>query len=240
MQKSEFDRMRALVGTHWWFAGRKHLLRALLSPRVEPDALILDAGCGTGLAEEVLSPMGAVIGLDIAAEAVAGRSCESAERLCLASVNPSPFRGETFDLVVALDIIEHIEDDEGAMREFHRITKPGGRLVVTVPAYEWLRSPHDDALGHYRRYGAPRLRRLMRDAGFRPTRITYAVAAPLPAAVVFRLLRRLLGGGSGSDMFEVPGPLNRALTALMRAEAGLLKHVNLPFGLSVVGVGIRK
>lgn len=240
MQTNEFDKMRALVGTHWWFVGRKHLLRALLGRRSEPDALILDAGCGTGLAEEVLSPMGTVIGLDIAAEAIGGRSSESAERLCLASVNPSPFRDEAFDLVVALDIIEHIENDEGAMREFHRITKPGGKLVVTVPAYDWLRSPHDDALGHCRRYSAPRLRRLMRDAGFRPTRVTYTVAAPFPAAVVFRLIRRLLGGGSGSDMFEVPGPLNLALTAVMRAEAGLLKHMNLPFGLSAVGVGIRK
>jgi SAM-dependent methyltransferase len=239
MQTAEFAKMRALCGTHWWFLGRKHLLRALLGSAVVRDLLILDAGCGTGLAEDVLDPLGTVIGIDVAPEALCDRASTCPERLCLASIDPAPFRSGIFDLVVALDIIEHIEDDAAALREMHRLCRPGGRLLITVPAYDWLRSAHDEALGHYRRYSVRQIADLMRDAGFRPTKVSYSVTAPFPAAVAFRFLRRLLRSSGGSDMFEVPRLINSAMTALMRLEAALIKRVNLPFGLSVVAIGIR-
>ena len=239
MQIAEFEKMRALGGTHWWFLGRKHLLRALLGRMDGKDAVILDAGCGAGVAEDALSDLGTVIGIDIAPEALAGRAPTSPERLCLASVDPAPFRDCSFDLVVALDILEHIEDDAAVLREFHRICKPGGMLLITVPAYNWIRSAHDDALGHYRRYSARQVAGLMRGAGFRLSKVSYAVTAPFPAAVVFRLLRRLIGSKGGSDLSEAPRVVNRILTAVMRIEAAILKHINLPFGLSVVAIGIR-
>lgn len=239
MQTSEFERMRALTGSHWWFLGRKHLLRTLLGRTDRRDALILDAGCGTGLAEDVLAKLGTVIGIDIAPEALADRGTSCPEQLCLASINPAPFQDGAFDLVVALDMVEHIEDDAAVLRELHRICKPGGKVLITVPAYDWLRSAHDDALGHYRRYTARRIADLMANAGFRLSKVSYAVTAPFPAAVLFRFLRRLTGGGAGSDMFEVPRLLNSILFAVMRAEAAVIKRINLPFGLSVVAIGIR-
>ena len=254
MQTAEFEKMRALGGTHWWFLGRKHLLRALLRSSIESDGapssgrdfkslpndgipLILDAGCGTGVAEDILSDLGHVVGIDIAPKALAGRSPTCPESLCVASVNAAPFPDETFDLVVALDIIEHIEDDGAVLRELYRICRPGGRLMITVPAYQWLHSAHDEALGHYRRYSARRIRRLMRDAGFRLGKLSYCVTAPFPAAVAFRLLRRLLGNREGSDLFEVPRALNSILTGIMRVEAAFLRRMNLPFGLSIVAIG---
>ncbi len=239
MQTAEFEKMRALGGSHWWFLGRKHLLRALLGSTGDGDALILDAGCGAGLAEDVLSEFGSVIGIDIAREAFEGRGSTCPERLCLASVAPAPFRNGAFDLIVALDIIEHIKDDAGVMRELHRICKPGGRLLITVPAYDWLWSAHDEALGHFRRYTARQIAHLMEDTGFRVCKLSYAVSSPFPAAVAFRLLRRVLGSRGSSDLFEVPRPINAVLTAIMRAEASLLKYFNLPFGLSVVAMGVR-
>lgn len=240
MQTAEFEKMRTLGGTHWWFLGRKHLLRALLGSTRDDSTLILDAGCGSGLAEDVLSELGTVIGIDIAAEALAGRVDACPECLCLGSVTSTPFPSRTFDIVVALDIIEHIEDDAAAVREMHRICTPGGRLLLTAPAYGWLHSTHDKVLGHYRRYSAREVATLMRTAGFRVRKVTYAVTAPFPAAVAFRLLRRVLGSKGGSDMFEVPRLLNSVMTAVMRLEAVLLRHVNLPFGLSVVALGIRE
>lgn len=236
MQTAEFEKMRALGETHWWFLGRKHLLRALLGPTIGPDALILDAGCGTGLAEDVLLDLGTVIGLDIAPEALCDRAAGSAESLCLASVSPAPFADETFDLVVALDIIEHIEDDSAVLNEFHRICKPGGRLVLTVPAYGWMYSAHDEALGHFRRYTSSEVGRLMEDAGFRLVKLSHCVTAPFAAAAAFRLIRRLSGSHGGSDLFEVPKVLNSILTGIMRVEATLLRHMNLPFGLSIVAI----
>lgn len=238
MQTAEFEKMRALGGSHWWFLGRKHLLRSLLRS-TPPGSLILDAGCGTGLAEDVLSGLGTVVGVDIALDAVKDHACESPECICLASIDPAPFADRTFDLVVALDIIEHIEDDCAAVREMHRICRPGGRLLLTVPAYDWLRSTHDDALGHLRRYTARQVGRIMNEAGYRVEKLSYAVAAPFPAVVAIRFLRRLRGHGGGSDLAEAPGPINLALTVVMRAEAWLLKSFNLPFGLSVVAVGVR-
>lgn len=237
MQTAEFEKMRALGGTHWWFLGRKHLLRALLGSSVGPKPLILDAGCGTGLAEDVLSGLGDVIGMDIAPEALWDRGTTSPESLCGASISSAPFPDRTFDLVVALDVLEHIEDDATVMRELYRVCKPGGRLLLTVPAYDWLHSAHDEALGHYRRYSTHRIGRLMREAGFRPVKLSYCVTAPLPAAVAFRLARRLFGSRGGTDLSEVPRPLNSILTAIMRVEAALLRRVNLPFGLSVVAIG---
>lgn len=238
MQTGEFEKMRALGGTHWWFLGRKQLLRSLLG-EASPDGLILDAGCGTGLAEDVLSGLGEVVGIDIAPEALSDRPSACPECLCLASINPAPFPDRTFDLIVALDIIEHIEDDSAVLREMHRICKPSGRLLLTVPAYDWLRSAHDEALGHYRRYTARRTTQLLRDSGFRVEKISYAVTAPFPAVLLFRFARRLFGRAGGSDLSEVPEPINRVLTIVMRAEAQLLKRINLPFGLSVVAVGVR-
>ena len=239
MQTAEFEKMRALGGTHWWFLGRKHLLRALLGSPTVPKLLILDAGCGTGLAEDVLSGLGHVIGIDVAPEALADRASTSPESLCAASISSAPFPDRTFDLVVALDVLEHIEDDVSVMRELYRVCNPGGRLVLTVPAYDWLHSSHDEALGHYRRYTTGRIGRLMHDAGFRPIKLSYCVTAPFPVAAAFRLVRRLFGSRGGSDMFEVPRALNSILTAVMRVEAALLRRVNLPFGLSVVAMGER-
>lgn len=240
MQTAEFEKMRALGGAHWWFLGRKHLLRALLRSSIESDRvppLILDAGCGTGVAEDALSDLGSVVGIDIAPKALAGRSPTCPESLCVASVNAAPFPDETFDLVVALDILEHIEDDGSVLRELYRICRAGGRLMITVPAYQWLHSAHDEALGHCRRYSARRIRRLLRDAGFRLGKLSYCVTAPFPTAVAFRLLRRLLGSREGSDLFEVPRALNSILTVIMRVEAAFLRRMNLPFGLSIVAIG---
>lgn len=239
MQTAEFEKMRALGGTHWWFLGRKHLLRALLGSSIGPKRLILDAGCGTGLAEDVLAGLGDVIGIDIAPEAVSNRASTCPESLCAASISSAPFPDRTFDLVVGLDVLEHIEDDAAVMRELYRICKPGGRLLLTVPAYDWLHSSHDEALGHYRRYTTRRIARLMRDVGFRPIKLSYSVTAPFPVATAFRLVRRLFGSRGGSDLSEVPRPLNSILTAVMRAEAAFLRRANLPFGLSVVAIGER-
>jgi len=238
MRAAEFEKLRALGETHWWFLGRKYLLRALLeSESTGREMLILDAGRGTGIAEEELGRLGTVVGIDIAQEAVAPEGSPALGLLSIASVEAAPFPDGTFDLVVALDLLEHL-DDARALRELHRICRPGARLLITVPAYNWLWSRHDQALGHRRRYSAGDLRRRISDAGFAVSKLSYAVTVLFPLAAGFRLVRRLFGG-AGSDLFEVPRMLNSVLALLMRVEAGLLRHLNLPFGLSVLAIGIK-
>ena len=228
MRPDEFSKMRALEETHWWFRGRRHLLRNLVGRLGLRDALILDAGCGTGFARGELSKAGTVIGLDTSPEAFAP---ESDSPGCIALIEQAPFSGATFDLIVALDLLEHLEDDEQALREIYRVCKPGGHLLVTVPAYQWAWSRHDEVLGHRRRYSAADLAEKVRRAGFTVRRLSYTVTSVFPPAVVYRLLRRR--SRAGSDLFRVPEPANCILGALMKIESRLVWNVSLPFGLTV-------
>jgi SAM-dependent methyltransferase len=240
MRADEFAKMRALEETHWWFQGRRELLRSLARKLDLRDALILDAGCGTGFARKELGSMGTVIGLDAAEEAFAAdpgepRCIEGERRTgCLALIEKTPFHSDSFDLIVSLDVLEHLEDDLAALIELHRICKPGGYLLLTVPAYAWMWSTHDEALGHRRRYSAGRLSGVVRAAGFEVCKLSYLVSSVLPAAAGYRLLKRKAGKDTEtSDLFPVPRPINWVLGALMKLESRLVWRISLPFGLTV-------
>jgi len=230
MRLDEFSKMRALEETHWWFRGRRHLLRNLVERLGLRDVLILDAGCGTGFARGELSKAGTVIGLDVLPEAFAP---ESGDRVmgCVALVERAPFKSAAFDLIVALDLLEHLEDDEQALKEIYRVCKPGGHLLMTVPAYQWAWSRHDEALGHRRRYSAADLGGKVRRAGFTVRRLSYTVTSVFLPAMAYRFLRRR--SGAGSDLFRVPEPANCILGALMKIESRLIWNVSFPFGLTV-------
>jgi len=206
------------------------LLRSLVERLPLWDALILDAGCGTGYARGELGRAGTVIGLDASPEVFAQQSGDRVMG-CLGLIERAPFKETVFDLVVALDLLEHLEDDEGALREIYRVCRPGGHLVLTAPAYQWVWSRHDEALGHCRRYSAADLAKKVRSAGFTIRRLSYMVTAVFPAAAAYRLMRRR--SRAGSDLFRVPEPVNALLGALMRLESRLVWNVSLPFGLSV-------
>lgn len=232
MRPDEFSKMRALEDTNWWFRGRRYLLRGLLSKLGLRDALVLDAGCGTGFAGGELRRAGTVVGLDASAEALDGSEAKL-DGACVASVERTPFGDEVFDLIVAMDLLEHLEDESRALREIGRICRPGGYVFVTVPAYRCLWSRHDEALGHRRRYTRPQIVSRLREAGFATVKSSYFVTTVLPAAAVFRMIRRWFGREStGTDLFPVPEPFNAVLSAIMRAESGLVWSVGLPFGLT--------
>jgi SAM-dependent methyltransferase len=233
MRVDEFSKMRALEDTNWWFRGRRYLLRNLIQGLKLRDALILDAGCGTGFARSELSRGGTVIGLDASPEAIAqgldGKPVES----CVAYAQSIPFPSDTFDLVVALDIIEHLEDEMPALSEVRRACKSGAYFYVTVPAYQGLWSHHDEVLGHYRRYTVCEMVEKLKKAGFEICRASYLVSSILPAAAAFRALRRRFGKESkGTDLFPVPEPFNFLLSLVMRVECRLAWNARLPFGLT--------
>ena len=233
MRTDEFAKMRLLEDTNWWFRGRRYLLRNLIRGLKLRDALILDAGCGTGFARGELSRGGAVIGLDASLEAIAQGLGSGSITNCIAYAQSTPFPSDAFDLIVALDLIEHLPDEMPALREMHRICKPGGHFFVTVPAYQSLWSKHDEALGHYRRYTVPGIVARLKEAGFQVRKSSYVVSSILPAAAAFRVLRRKFGRESeGTDLFPVPEPFNCLLSLVMRAECRLAWNAKLPFGLT--------
>jgi SAM-dependent methyltransferase len=148
-----------------------------------------------------------------------------------------PIDDESVDVIVATDILEHLDDDMAALAEFRRTLKPGGHAVITVPAYQWLWSEHDEALMHKRRYVSKLLRRRIEQAGLRPVRLTYALSFLFPLALARLQKRKPVAGRSPEALLKpVPRAINTALIQFQRLETALLRRVRLPWGLSVLAV----
>jgi SAM-dependent methyltransferase len=236
--------------THWWFRWRFELISDVLgSLRRDGPFRILDAGCGTGQMLKCLESHGDAIGIDSSSQAVGYAQERGVRRLVRGSLADPPFRDGSFDCVVALDVIEHVDDDVGILSKLHEVVKPGGHLVITVPAFKTLWSEHDEINQHKRRYRAGQLRRLVEEAGFDLERVSYCNTALFVPVLAVRkaknLLRSVRRGGRTetdtlrSDLDEYPAPINAALYWLMRGETRLMRHVDLPFGVSILAVARR-
>lgn len=222
--------------SHWWFRGRRAVIWALLADLPLPrPARVLDAGCGTGRNLIEFGALGPAHGVDPSPVAV-----EFCHRRGLANVQEAgleqlPFDDASFDLLLATDVIEHIEKDDVALRELRRVVAPAGRLLITVPAYQWLWSHHDDTHHHFRRYTLPRLRAVVTGSGWRVDRATYfnsLLLAPIAAA---RAVSKLGGDGEErADYDKTPASLNAALELPMRAEARVIRRGGtFPAGVSI-------
>lgn len=248
MQAEDYEYLYALEQDFWWFAGMREISAAVLDDacRAPGDKRVLDAGCGTGgMLSWLKRYAGAaqVVGIDLVPDAIKFCRERKQERLVQASVTDLPFADSTFDLLTSFDVLVQLPGearDERAMREMHRVLRPGGLAFVRVAAYEWMKSSHDEALGTHHRYGLRELTGKMERAGFTILRASYANSLLLPAAAVRRLLLKRVGlAESGSDVKPLPAGLawlNGTLKALLRAEALLIKHtrLNLPAGLSII------
>ena len=145
-----------------------------------------------------------------------------------------PFPPAEFDLLFALDVLEHIEDDAGALAELRRVSAPGAALVVTVPAHQWMWTEHDVQLHHVRRYARPEIEERARSTGWVPETVTYFNSAVFPLVAVARLASRRSSRRGRTDLDRTPPALNRLLELPMRAEAALIAGgVRLPFGVSL-------
>jgi SAM-dependent methyltransferase len=236
VDKREFEAMLALDERHWWYRGRRRMLRALLDGIELPaPARVLDAGCGSGRTLDELARYGRPHGTEVnvlGLAAARGRGHEVKE----GAVEAIPYGDGSFDLVTCLDVIEHTDDDVAALAELRRVTKPGGRLVASVPAHPRLWSHHDEVNGHRRRYTRRTLRAAAEAAGWRLERQTgFNVVYLAPAALV-RIVRRD-AVRSGSELELTPSSLDPLLELPLRLEAALVRHgVNLPTGLSLLSV----
>jgi len=213
--------------------------RVLSGMRLPARARILDAGCGSGRNMVELARHGTVTGVELSHTSVLLARERGCGEVVEGSVLEMPFSADSFDLAVSLDVIEHLEDDLGALREMRRTVNPGGSLLVTVPAYPWLWSGHDEINHHYRRYTRRSLERVAEQAGWEQVRTTYFNSLLLPAAIILRVLDRLNTKTTESslDLWVPPRPFNWLLERPLALEAAVIAHGGrIPAGLSLLAV----
>ncbi len=242
MNPEEYGRMYEAEETQWWYAGMRAISMALLTPALAPrpeGAWILDTGCGTGNNLRHLSRLGRAVGIDLSDDAL--RFCRiRGAAAAKATLNALPFPDATFDCVTSFDVLYHrwVEDDRAAVAELARVLRPGGLLLVRVPALRVLWGALDEAVHSRHRYTRGEVKRLLRSAGLEVVRASYGNTLLFPLLAARRTLDRITGR-HGSDVAFLPAPLERTFRALLEIEARLVPHVSLPVGASVFALARR-
>jgi|SRR5579859_4832647 len=247
MEPSEYDNIARLEEQHWWYVGMREIAAGMLAriyPPVPPGARpparrILDAGCGVGGGLRWLSAFGQVSGIDLHPLAIR-YSAQVSPRVGRASVQSLPFASGTFDLVTTFEVLYHlaVSDDVAALAEMRRVLRPGGWLLVRLPAYDWLRGAHDRHVHTRHRYEAAELKSKLSAAGLSVQRITSVGFSFLAPAI---LLRRAQTGQQAETDVTLPSALvNQLLLGSLRAEGLWLRTFNLPAGLSLLALAQKK
>jgi SAM-dependent methyltransferase len=225
---------------HWWYRGRRTVLDGVVAGLgLGPGARILDAGCGSGRNMVELARYGEVTGIELSETSVALARERGTGEVISGSVLEMPFADNSFELAASLDVIEHLEDDVAALCELRRTVAPGGALLVTVPAYQWLWSGHDEINHHHRRYTRRSLQQVAEQAGWRQERTTYFNSLLLPVAILLRVLDRINTKTTESslDLWVPPAPLNWLLERPLAIEAAAIRSGGrIPAGLSLLAV----
>lgn len=234
MRESAYREHYKVEDRHWWFRGRWAVVEAMLSRTELPvEPRILDAGCGTGGNLKRYSLMGKTTGVDPSEDAV--RFCHERGFASVqqAGLEALPFPDDSFDLIAATDVVEHIAAEEQALRELRRVTAPNGVMLLTVPAYMWMWSEEDENLHHQRRYTRARLRQAVERAGWETQIATYFNSLLLPPIALARRLPRR-ANGQKAELERTPAALDGLLSLPMRLEARLIRAgASLPAGVSV-------
>jgi SAM-dependent methyltransferase len=236
MKEHTYPIMFRVEQSHWWYTGRRKILTSFLrdicSRVTDRRPRILDVGCGTGANLLMLSQFGDAEGVDVSEDALAFCRERGLEQVKLGAAEKLPYDDGTFDLVTALDVVEHLDDDLAGLREMRRVLRPGGRVLLFVPTFMFLWGLQDDVSNHRRRYRLPELRRVLEQAGFEVERTTYANITFFLPILFARKLMRVTGIKAESENNINVSAFNGVLGKLLGAESVVLKYLNIPFGVS--------
>jgi SAM-dependent methyltransferase len=242
MELAEYRIMYEIETTYWWFVARRDLVREWLAEDARAKGLkpgdwnVFDIGCGTGANGLMLEEFGRVHGTDMSQEALALSRERGHSRLARCRIESLCFADDTFDAITALDMLEHVDDDLGGMKELYRVCKPGGTLLVTVPAYGFLWSEHDEALHHRRRYTASELRNKLSVSGFEVERISYFISFLFFPVLAMRFWQNLFKRSVNpkTDLVLLPTFVNQCLIWLLAFERWVTRFINFPVGVSII------
>jgi SAM-dependent methyltransferase len=244
MQQHTYAIMYRVEGEHWWFAGRRRILESFVRQICQDlkrdlgvaRPRILDVGCGTGANLEMLSQFGDAEGVDVSMDALAFCRQRGLQKVRQGAAEKLPFEDGTFDLVTALDVVEHLDDDVAGLIEMRRVLKRNGRALLFVPAFMFLWGVQDDISHHRRRYRIPELRSVVEKAGFEVERTTYANISFFAPILLGRALMKVTGLRPASENNINVSALNGLLGRILGAESAFLRHMNFPFGVSAICV----
>ncbi|TDF66509.1 bifunctional 2-polyprenyl-6-hydroxyphenol methylase/3-demethylubiquinol 3-O-methyltransferase UbiG [Cupriavidus sp. L7L] len=240
MSPDAYLEMADTEASHWWFRGRRDILSTILTGMELPHkASILEIGAGTGGNLAMLARFGNVSAVEMDGTALRLARAKSHGAFDIRSgrcPDDMPFADHSFDLVCLLDCLEHIADDAGSLVCAGRLLKPGGAVLLTVPAYQWLWSRHDEFLHHQRRYSRHSLQALVARCGLRLDRISYFNTLLSPLAMAARVSDRLRGSDKAIGAGLPSPPVNGILHALFRTERHWLARGTLPFGISLMAI----
>jgi ubiquinone/menaquinone biosynthesis C-methylase UbiE len=239
MYQAEYEAMYRLENSYWWFVARRRLASELLADELNGrDSHILDVGCGTGANIQAFARYGRTTGIDSSVDALQFCRTRDVDRVALSPVEHLPFGNGEFDVVTAMDILEHTDDDLAALRELQRVCRKDGMVLITVPAYGFLWSEHDEALKHRRRYTAHELRNKLCITGFEVVRTSYFISALFFPILAVRIWQGLVKNSTHpkTSLYLPPKWINSALIGLLAFEQRIFRRINLPFGVSIVAL----
>lgn len=242
MIDSEYERIEDVGKNYWWHRGRRALIEKVIQyyyPQ-KNDLCIFEVGCSTGEMTKILSKYGDVAGIDTSSKAIEickNKGINNVFCLDLLDLDGNDYI-QKFDLVLMLDVLEHVREDSEALKKVKGIIKDEGYLVITVPAHKFLWSEHDEVLQHYRRYTILEIANLLLKSGYKMEKCTYFVFTPFLPVFIYRFVNKVLGRHPKpkTTYLRIPNFLNEILTKILKKEADMAIQSGLPIGTTILAV----
>ncbi|MFC1751783.1 class I SAM-dependent methyltransferase [Thermoproteota archaeon] len=237
MQQNLYDFHKSNQFKHWWFNGRKSIIETLLKQHCSPGNLdILDIGSGYGVLIPTLKKWGKVDALEPNHDCHDSLKQLGADTIYPYSNFPLTFPNKQYDLICLFDVLEHIENHEQAIQIIkNQLLKPNGKLLITVPSYQWLWTTHDEDNHHYRRYSKKMLLKLLKSNNFNSIRTSYFMTLLFPLAVIQRLISKMFS--TKTNQKNRPHFIvNAVFEKIFHMESKLISKLNLPYGLSIISI----
>jgi 2-polyprenyl-3-methyl-5-hydroxy-6-metoxy-1,4-benzoquinol methylase len=241
MEDVLYDIFYEVEKKHWWFKARLHILLYFLKDRIKlkKENRLLDVGCGTGAVLESLQKEYDAFGIDMSDKAIEFCKLQGISRVTVSSLDQVP-SSDKFDILTFFDVIEHIEKDEEVLQNAYNLLVAGGNILITVPAYKFMWSSHDDLNLHYRRYTKKQLKEKVEAAGFKVEHITYYNTFLFPLALIQRLFSNLQKNPDHADLSVPNSFLNNLLYKIFVSEKKIISKASFPFGVSILCWGVKK